>query len=280
MSKLDDLRKYIQTHYHEGDLVLGSQLGGLVKKEYGELVSSGTSLSSLIKSELSDQLVFAGKKGSDNTYRVIDSSGKSRASLYTSDTGELWNVFSNPRYPGSIFIRNADKALVKLNDVATPLSHGFTELPRLADQDVQEIINNYNKIIGDHYSANECPVMDAHYWRNWMQYLRSLSSENSSIITEWRSFHAQSIENAFAKRLDHFGFPSKEIEKWVWILTTSRTKLPDRDTKVDTTSSNIGISSEKSLRQIIHRAIDNLSDDQLKSVTLPVGALIDATRNS
>lgn len=285
MSNLDKLRELIQTQYSEDEPLLGSQLGAIVKKEYAELMVPGMNLASLINKHLSDLLKYSGKQGRDNIYRVINSSGDSLATPYSSDDGELWNVFSNPRYPGSIFIRNADRTLVKFNSSISSTAHGFTELPRLTDEDIRQIITDFINNT-EHFQHGEqkkelIAELNAHYWRNWMQYLRSVASSNNAVIVNWRSHHAQAIENAFASRLDHFGFSPKDIEKWVWVLLSSRTKLPPgREPKVSADlSSSIG-GSELTLRQLIHKAIDSLSDDQLRSVTLPVGALYDVTRNS
>lgn len=287
MSQLDELKMFIKTQYPEGTQILGSHLGALVKKDFSELAAQSGGLATLVQKQLSDLLIFAGKKGRDNTYRVINSSSITTASFYTPDDGALWNVFSNPRYQGAICIRNADRTLVKFDTSTPSITHGFTELPRLGDKDIKQIISDFM------HNCNAChpiatdgtpPVqvdLGTHYWRNWMQYLRGMTSSNSTVIANWDSYHALAVANTFATRLDHFGFPPKEIEKWNWTLLSSRARLPVENENKPSPSSSISINaSEISLRQIIHKAIDKLTDDQLRNVTLPAGILLDGARNS
>ncbi|WP_155631385.1 hypothetical protein, partial [Burkholderia cepacia] len=223
MSDAEDLKQLVRTNYPSGSTVLGSQLGALVAEHFPRLLNEHRKLGALISSELSDTLVFRRKGGRDNVYEVISGVG---VEAYSEADAKLWNVFCNPRKAGAIYIRHADKMLVSL-PVGSNAPHGLTELPRLSDADVHEIIAEFcAKEISAKASVASAPIeLNEHYWRNWNAYLREFARSDNAIIANWRSFHAQAIEQRFANRLDTLGLPPKDIERWTLALVSSRTKL-------------------------------------------------------
>lgn len=285
--EVDQIRPLIKRLYVDGDTILGSVLGALLRDQLPGLLEENVKLSKLIEKKASDLLILEGKTGQDNIYRVRydenDASSRVNDSRHVNFSNpvtkvNLWRIFCNPKERGSLWIRNIDKGLICSVETSIDQSQyePLTAFARLTHDEVLDIINNFLKI----HRSNEAAMPNSdRYWRDWTSHLRILEHTDPNLhglVQKWWSFYQYKVEIAFIEKLRILKFSSKDIERSVKTLNASRSAE-----KQDATTAIVSNRGESSLlRSLVISAVEQLTDEEIAKIALPVGVIVNVTNRS
>lgn len=278
----ESLHTLIATLFGDGEVVPGSKLGKPLRDHFPDLVEKHGKLSTLIEREAQDLLIPIGKAGYDTLYKVsINNSAGNKSPLGVAEPNSsegLWRLFCNPKERGCIWVRQIDNSLLcakeTFDDVAP--AKELARLTRLTHSDVQAIIQDFYQSHLARSSQSNVPTFADQYWRDWTGHLRLLEQTSSipGLVQMWWSFYQYKVELYFIERLRPHGFSSKDIDRSIKTLEASRMGfgvIRNQKMIAERRMEN------SQLRALAIATIEQLSDEDLQKLSLPIGAVSNVT---
>lgn len=275
--------------------ILGSQLGALIRKLAPSIDIKGEyqNLRNFVSMHLPDLLKNVGKRGGDDIYAVIDSPGYK---LLDGESFLLWSAFSNPNRHGQILYRQEDSALL-FSDTDDSLHTSETCRPfqKLTIQDYRAlaetlIVAKVPEAIRP--EANEI-VKKEGFWERLTNHLRKHGHHLAA--KELEAERIRFVENAFAKHAQAVEMPENLILGWLESLQKSRQLGYPKKQRIGSVAGaaqggSVPMISQTYdpktqsqdlviMRNLIKHAVEGMDLDELRSLRLPLGVILDAFRN-
>lgn len=262
-------------------LVSGSQIGLVIKTHFPELnyKDEYQGLTSFVSRYCQDYVLFKGKRGFDNLFihknRLKEESVKPRQM-------RPWIIFSDPRIDSKLFVHIETGEMKGVSPEDTNPGDGYVQVERLSEADYRLIAREFVAEEVPHenrellYPASK--VIDAPgFWLVFANNIKAkLGEEMWSRLLEWRF---KKINEILIDRLVEIGINKQIAESTVRQISRKPTNSPL------TSSRNIDDKHVKSIEYstsytyaLIHEAINLMSQDELRTIKLPVGVIIDAMK--
>ena len=253
-----------------------------------------------IRSYLSGEVVCTQDPGSgDQRYRLntnSDSLNSRSGALVRPDPSVSvptpWDAFSNPNLPMKVLVirDSGDLLTVELDADA---SEGVVEIGKLKEEDYRDMSRSFLGGLPDSVPADLQQAGEATpFWPSWSRTLAR--PEHAAIFRLWLEWRLASVTDRFVARLQNAGLSAELTERARSNLVLWREKasaarrthgLPRptevRDVLTQAARQNTANTlpsrhrQTRDLRQLIHSAIDRMSEEELRCVWLPVGVIVD-----
>jgi hypothetical protein len=280
-----------------GDEISGARLNQLiraanpgfdVRAAVGMPVGQGA-LSKFVDKFLSSTLERSGRTGADVLYRRKNAHS---AILSPEEPERLWKTFASPASDKQLVLDRSSYRLrvqprtlpPKVTD--TPIgSVNYSELRQITEEFLSKLSDGEREKIGD-VSSDSMPYYD------WVMMLRKV---DPALNARWSVFRRDRIRSIFQSRLANLGLPRyAELALCAQLDTSQRQEYLHRvsETKKTTTqpprdqvvkpphkSQSLNHVPDDSLvlaRSAAKATIDSMNLCELRSLQLPVGAMIDA----
>lgn len=265
--------------------VLGSQLGAALRAEFPDInpKSRYQNLRDFVAAQLSGTFRWAGKRGLDDMYELTD------IEPFTNLRGNstpLWPAYTNPNVGGTLFVRTADHCLIFSVNQHTP-PEGHVVLRPLASDDYREIAKRYIGSLPEQCQEEAAATVsqEGAFWNSWLQFIRRIT--NGSHVAAWEQHRIKEIESHFAANLASLGLSETEQQEWMATLHQSRRaarrsttrpgpKASSSGTKIESREFPVRASRDLEVRDLLKLSIDQMSMDELRRLSVPFGAIIDA----
>ncbi len=298
-SEIAQIRAYLlSTAAKHGSDILGAELGQIVKRAVApKTIKSLGGLKSLVGNELSGIVAYVDSLTSDTLYRVRTSD---QSTFYTSpslalefDAG-VWDGFSNPNVDSLVAFDTRSSRII----VAAPSeSYGpeVKPLKKMTTDEYRSLAQEYaDEQINQELKAELLEVIQlpAFYpkWFAALQRYRRMASVNypkaweikrtGLVMARLQQELEQaglSADRAFALASEVCSRSSRNSQKAIPLCAPVWQAKPPTDNAVSLSSASKDL---QDLRELMHRAIDQMSLDDLKEIRVPAGLLLEAFQKS
>lgn len=282
--------------------VPGSVIGTFIRVRHPDVDVKARfgGLKAFIQSYLSDEVVCEQDPGSgDQRYRLgthSDSSNLRSGALARPDPSVSvptpWDAFSNPNLPKKVLVIRDSGDLLAV-DLDADASEGVVEIGKLKEEDYRDMSRSFLRGLPDSVPADLQQAVEATpFWPNWSRTLTR--PEHAAIFRLWLEWRLASVTDRFVERLQNAGLSTDLTERAKSNLVRWREKasaarrahvLPSptearavltRAARQNPPSTHASRRRQTGdLRQLIHSAIDRMSEEELRCVWLPVGVIVD-----
>jgi hypothetical protein len=288
----------LSTAAKHGPDILGAELGQVVKRAVApKTIKSLGGLKSLVGSELSGIVAYVDSLISDTLYRVIVSD---QGSVYTShslalefDAG-VWDGFSNPNVNNFVGFDTKSSRII----VAAPSeSYGpeVKPLKKMTADEYRLLAQEYANEQGNQElkaELLEVIQLPAFYpkWFAALQRYRRIASVNYP--KTWEIKRTGLVMSRLQQELEHAGLNADRAFALANEVCSRSSRnsykatplyAPVWQTKPPIDNAGPLASASKDLhdlRELMHRAIDQMSLDDLKEIRVPAGLLLEAFQKS
>jgi len=264
-------------------VVLGSYLGYAIKSKFPNVnlkVQFG-SLRQFVEKNCSGRIAWIGKHGLDDEYRCEEAS--TPASSVAVASARFWSVFSDPRLSETLWIR-CDTGDLSIAPQTHSESQPWAKIEPLSVDDHRKIVTDFlQNIEPANRPSFEAIAKTPDFWSPWSRELRT--HENGKYQEAWLRFRIEQIASGFKDRAISAGAQDKATAAAIAVLEASRKDLRKARTGFEPRRAQYpyptqlgGASSGSSLQDVAVSAITRMSEDELRSLWLPVGLVTDAIR--
>lgn len=296
--------------------ILGAQLGGLIKHQFGHVnLRDLGKLKPFIQQHCASEVFFLGKKGLDDLWGcaaseltspqilsqkgILEVAGSSPEKHNTrgqsqqsggnlSRTLSAWKAFTNPAVPEKLLFNPNDSDI----DVVSgdhPVVLPFLQIAKVTDAEHRQIAKEFLEGIEDIDKTRFEAISNLQsFWGPWYQEIQNFKSGTYS--TRWVRFRFQKLCDIFVDRLKNYGATSEGITACVAKLKY----LKSESQKVNRSMARSNAASAKSksdfdlspdntrinLRQVALVVVKGMGEEDLKRLWLPFGAVIDALKHN
>lgn len=248
----------------------GSRLAVLLREAIPEWTPSDYEVGSLKEfvAKFVPNVVVAGRSGMDLLYGIRDSTSNPAPPL--SETVDYWRIWVSPRSPLSIAVVRDD---LRLRSVARSLSTRPGEALLVSPG-----MEAHRKIAETFLSAvpeRDRPALetrlrsDSEQW--WQAWNREVSG--AGLTEAWSKFRHEKLGNLLEESLLSAGFDGEAVTR---ISTTIRhLRSIGAHRLVDGRSASEGSPERELLLQVITKALNRLTTDELRALRIPVGVVIE-----
>lgn len=296
-TELEQLRPALAARYPNAKNVLGSQLGAFVRGHLAnpDLKSRFGGLKEFAAHCFPVEIVWRGRRGLDDLYDIsfaTEGSGSENGTwrpVPLEPSLDLWSAVTNP----SIYVQFAwsakDRSLLQA-PIGVPLTGDLAAVEKLTGGDYQNIAKTF---------VTSLESIDAE------TRARAIESSGSStkftalmrekdLLAEWEKFRIDRAKGLFADRLAASGAEPQDIARWSDLLRWSgqearSRRLEARSRRLEKTEALSaaqplhGLANREHLgeempdsRAVAIKAMEFLSDSELGSLSLPLGAVMRA----
>ena len=278
-SSLDGLaRKVVLAVVEREPTVQGSQLGQALKDaglRDDVRVRYGT-LNRFLQDECKDLLVWETKNGGDDVYRSLVSGKAASAPPPEATPSTLLRVFTNPSL-GQGFVYDGSEGRLRV----VP-AHEGQAISALFYKELREIAERFVAVLeGDERTQLVAVLELEDYWRAWNGAINEPGFE--TIKDQWVAFRRGEIERRLRERFQAHDVPASvanEMLDQAWQGPKQKSQTRETPPTPPSGTPRLGGSAhlETPLREAVKRAVDRMSEQDLRQLWLPAGALYDALR--
>ena len=194
----------------------------------------------------------------------------------------FWDLFNNPRRQGKF-------ALVNSTLIATggdqPVPPGAITISPMSNADYLDIATKFSALQQNPKEFE--PVLSTSseetFFSAWTELLRSIGPE---AVKEWETHRVQNVLTTFSERLRDAGAEGGLIDQHSSELDKSQQKaraqtkakaaraLSESDSNVEAQPTTT------SFREILRYASENLSEEEIRKISIPIGLVVDAIAKS
>jgi hypothetical protein len=284
MSTPKEIAQFITEKAQTSDELLGSSIGYELKENFPQLdiKKQFGGLKRFIQDYCSDQIEFVAKRGLDDVYisksRVVNQERDKAVSLYrmeaTTET-DLWKAFSNPNYQSVIAINKGTGDMLVVAPDAE-LQAELTPVPKVTDEEHRAIARGFVPQSNVYIRQKLASVLDhQHYWNEWN---KVINAQRDGTYRTWIEWRGQQILNLFQRRLESAHLPDELIKAFVRRMSTKLYRNKSTSASLGEHTSPTDVSpSLAHLRELVHAAVDLMSEEELRQIKIPVGVVVDVT---
>lgn len=276
-----------------GNKILGSQLGGLLNTALRpKSVREFGGLRSFVQEELQNKVRLDGQDTAspDLMFTIIGHGERipiasTLAEVREVAGSELWKIFSNPNVPDKLSANPSGSILRQ--PPYEELAEGYAPLVCPGREDYRLLAREFAHLqtTEEMRTALDETLNEDDFYKFFIAKLRTLRTPTKNPSKEWEIFRAEFVAKKLLEGLQNCGV---DISKSTEIVTLARPVVtrhrPATEQIVIKSSENETLpniqSESASLRALLHKAIDLMTDSDLRELKIPVGVLIEATRKT
>lgn len=273
----DDAITLVRSLLGNGATVTGSALAAKLK-EAGIVLSFGElgfrNLREFVLSEVPESQIV-GRSGMDLVYGMRGTPYNTNA--VETDRSDFWRIWVSPNSPIALLIAIASGAVSAINRrQSVPV--GFIKLEPPDALTHRSIARCFSATLSEPEAAPLLEICreESREWRyRWNEALRK-----TPLFPRWMEFRREEFQKRLEESLQQAGLERSSIDFAVGEVLRSheraRSDVPvERDHENNRRSVKLKI-DDMLLRQVVLEIIDRMGVDELRSLRLPVGAVIDA----
>jgi hypothetical protein len=249
-----------------------------------EIPTGPGALSKFIETYLNEFVKRIGNKGGDILYGIGDGfvSPPYEGASPLEDVSKVWKAFVSPNAVNHLFLNMSDLRLVVTE--TTLQDDGLEQIARVSDEEHDTIRQGFRKTLSEEHRSfiDEQTVNNASY-ETLLQALRS-----AGLMKSWSSYRRDAFKQLLAERLELLPLDKALIPSVAGQLIASQQALfrqkeitqgikqPPPTNRSSETSAALHYDDINFVRDLARRAIDQMSYNDIRSICLPIGAIIDA----
>jgi hypothetical protein len=194
----------------------------------------------------------------------------------------------------------ASKDTLFYSPTKQPLEEGWLEFKKISEDDYRRLVKDFiSSLPPDQYSQANNIVMGQSFAKPWTQFLHEHCGAEK--FKDWESKRVAWVFDSLATRLNEAGVSDHTRTRLIELLKTSRDALrsphrnkmfsvhhsDSRTKSLSATTPSVNRSKQSltvgqvdntdinHVRDTLHRAIDQMSLEELRALRIPVGLLID-----
>jgi hypothetical protein len=265
--------------------VVGAQLGNSVRQAFPSLnikLEYG-GLQSFIKQHCQGKLFWVGKNGPDDVYTTVQPATP-ETNLNTSEqiSAPFWQAFANPERNFIPVINLASGSFASVPNGQTPPA-GFVEVKKLTEDEHRTFAKEFLLFVDHQDRAILGPIVSKNnFWPEWSE--RITVQAFGRYRSKWLTYRFHRILNSLEARLSELGI-SEQMRLGI-LEKVKESKDPRRNAE-RAEAANRAVSSVamsqisgnlSELRQLAHKAIDSMGEDELRRLWVPLGAVGDVLK--
>lgn len=264
-----EIASFIIETAKKSDTVLGSQLGAALRDQFPglDLKNKFGGLMNFIRGHCDGELVWIEKRGGDD---VLAHRSKAEGA-HMQTMASAWLAFTNPNVHQRVAVK-AESGQVRAFTHDEELK-GWISVSPLTTEDYKEMARGFlPEVDAGERAAFEAAISETNFWHSWSSLISR--SRQTDLFKKWMSYRGARIDALFQERLKKQGFSEHATHLATRALLASK-KIP-----VPAPTPYRQRSVDVSLRSMIHRAVDRLSESDLRQLWLPVGVVLDSIDRS
>lgn len=240
-------------------------------------------LSKFITDHLSDALDRIGNHGGDVLYGI---SGHNHTSQVSRETSDIWRTFVSPRASLSV-VYDCEKKKLRLVEPDAVQGEDLIEIPKVSLQEHDTIRKEFVDSLDPGLAEELREVTDSDTeFQTWIGVLRA---DFPSVYRAWGNFRKQRLLSLFLDRANAHEIDEGDREGLVSQIRSAHFAAYDGSKELNiqtgpklttkwTPQARFNKSSNEleDARALVHRAVDLMAHDELRSIKLPLGVVLDA----
>lgn len=287
-----EIAQFIIEQVKKYPTVTGARLGSLINAQYPGLFLRATygGLRKFVERFCGAEIRVLGKYGKDDVYHHAANpepvlSEPQLAETVATTTETAWRAFTAPASDGVVWIDVTTAALQVLPKSAVPLGPPWREISGATTEEHRSIAREFLPQIDlDGREPFQKILLEEHFWDGWFALTRDFN--NGRYFKQWLSYRFQQLCKLFVDRLQTAGVPDQLRGIALGRLKQSKSLRKEAVRASAPESARHAVlpaaagRSGDALRAAILSTIENLGEDELRRIWLPVGAIVDALRTT
>lgn len=271
-----------------GSNILGSQLGQVLGRAlFPKRVKEVGGVTALVDSDLQELLrpLPLPPDAPDNLYKLSIPAlspppvvgGDLPGGCHRIEGPGLWKHFSNPSSVLSLHA-NAEGTTIAGRPQST-IPEGMQPLSRPTRTDFAELARQFAETNFSSEVLGTLPLLfpDSAAYAHWIHRLRQLSTSDMNYLREWETRRSELVARKLGEALHACGVSEAKISE---IVALARPQVRPFSYQIKSTPIPGESASPElaELRELLHRAIDQMSTAELRDLRVPVGTFQDVIR--
>jgi hypothetical protein len=307
-SQVEQMKVALLDRFPKDTPILGSALGSILIPFIAPNRFSGIGgLKAFVSKYLHDTVVWVGRTSDipgDDKYQIIGS--RDWVDVNSLSPGIFWSAFSNPYVPGRFSLSSTKDILCFCSEPTTQIPTDWQEVSKVTEDDYRELARDFIASLDSTLTTEASNIVSKPGFNaSWIQFLKSKGGLNS--LRKWEKKRIDHILVKFRKSLEDADCAEKTVSELESMLVNSRDLSQKRADIARTSSSSRrpyldpltfqntkpldyarynrseipGSSNEDAeFRDLMHKAIDRMSLDELRALRVPIGIILDLVRKS
>jgi hypothetical protein len=281
----EEVTEFIIQTAKQVSTISGSCLGKAVTERFPDLRGDPeySRLSRFIRDHCANRIVPVGSRGKDDIYKYVPEGGTASPIAKVRKQPSVWDVFQRPGAEGRLTI-NKLTGEVRISLQEEDSSDTFAPVASVNPEEHRAIAVDFlEKVVEASRAELQAALAQENYWSRWSKVLDRVAVHKQA----WNEFRSKRLCELFGKRLRDHGLAEKVIATSMQQLVlgkkekANRTKnggvlSPPSGRRVTVGESKL---SPADLRAVIRTAIETMSEDELRRLSLPLGDVLDALRH-
>jgi len=276
MSSNEEINSALRTYFREkSGRVLGAQLGAFLKSRFPEFDyrAQHRNLKAFLDVVTEGKVHVIGKHGPDDILELAPAAvGLPETPLHVSTSPieeSAWKLFINPNMSGNLKF-DVDKKKLFVSDRVSDIPN-CVGIERITDEEQRAMMRAFTEM----YSAREeatamrqaLETDDGQYWQRFFT-----AVQRAGLTKRWLNFRRETLVALLRQRLLSAGVEEGKIPSTAGLH--KRDPFSER-LQTDYSSKRDG-ALNSSISHLAQAAISNLSDEQIRALPIPFGAVWDA----
>lgn len=271
-----------------GPTITGGQLFSLISsaapdldiRAVVEIPKGPGALTEFVRRHLAGLVERIGNHGGDILYQI---DGRDLGDLPPDSSIDIWRTFVSPSSSKHIVFSRSAGRLISRDTPASPADDEM-EISKASAAEHDEIRANFTASLseGDAAALNKHVAPDAKF-ASWIGTLREHLPE---VTAKWGQYRRYRLSDLLATRIRELGLEEPLQQALLAQVKRVEVSAYEHSKRNDSANSNHGVKQGQAdaphvttqARRLAHAAIDLLTYDELRSIKLPLGVMLDAFR--
>lgn len=280
----DELKEFIVEYLKGTGEVMGSALGSKLRSKFPNIdLKECGGLKRFIENNCKDEVVTVRSPSRLDVYVHVShiplgvtlESQRDLRQTSQEQSESIWRVFSNPNLTLEVLV-NSKTGHPTISSDGESIPESFIKIDKISREEYRDMAWRFLPVVNESRQAELREALDLEdFWPRWANLVNKNRADGT--FERWREWRKEHIIQLFENRLKSANLPEQIIEKASTAFKESqerapRTKQLKPTGRGEVTKHNTSVYS---LRDIIHSAIDRMSEDELRRIWLPVGIVVD-----
>jgi hypothetical protein len=289
-TEFDQLRKALAERYSDAKGILGSQLGEFVRQHLTnpDLKGRFGGLKDFVSHYFPAEVVWRGRQGLDDLYDISFATPSSGPDAGTwqrvppEPSAVLWSAVTNPSVNVQFAWSGTEQSLNQAS-AGVPLTPNLTAVDKLTKADYHDLSTAFVGSLESIDDATRTQLVES--LRSNAEFTNLLRVKD--LLGKWEEFRINNAIRVFGDRLGASGAELAVVTRWTEALRSSQQLARSRRLKKAPPSLAIQPSQHLANREqlrngmpdsraVATKAMEFLSDSELRNLSLPLGAVMRA----
>ena len=280
----DQLAKFIHAECLQSPtpIVAGSALGLQIQEHFPDIniKTQYQGLTSFVNEYCSENIIQIGKHGGDNLF--IHKQRKNENEAESFQRQDAWAAFSDPRLNVRL-IANPTPPSLRVLSPDQEFPDNYEEIERMNEPSYRKIAEEFvtTELVNEDEEKVQtinAIIAKTNFWFNFVNKVSELFG--TYLKEKLLYFRVEKLKQIFKKRLEDIGMNNIDARDIISQIFKNRKAIPKKNK-----ASSLLIQNHKSIsyqqsesitKELIHGAVDSMSQNDLRRIWLPVGAIMDA----